>query len=186
MEFASGIPGTLGGGITMNAGAYGGEMKDIVRSVRLFDIKKGEAIEVSGEEMHFAYRTSLVKEGSYAVLGATLQLKRGDAKQILLRMEELKTQRTQKQPLEYPSAGSTFKRPEGYFAGKLIDDAGLRGFQKGGAMVSKKHAGFVINTGNATAEDIIVLIREVRNRVHAQSGVWLEPEVCMLGEGLTL
>lgn len=186
MEFASGIPGTLGGGITMNAGAYGGEMKDIVKSVRLFDISKGEMIERSGEEMQFSYRHSLVKEGSYAVLGATLQLAKGDREEILSRMEELKLQRTQKQPLEYPSAGSTFKRPEGYFAGKLIDDAGLRGFRAGGAMVSEKHAGFVINTGDATAEDIITLIREVRNRVHEESGVWLEPEVCMLGEGLEL
>ena len=170
----------------MNAGAYGGEMKDIVQSVRLFDLKKGEITEYPAEEMHFSYRSSVVKEGGYVVFGATLRLRQGDPAQILARMEELKEKRMQKQPLEYPSAGSTFKRPEGYFAGKLIEDAGLMGFRIGGAMVSKKHAGFVINTGDATAEDIITLIREIRKRVHEQSGVWLEPEVCMLGEGLTL
>ena len=186
MEFASGIPGTLGGAVTMNAGAYGGEMKDIVQSVRLFDLKKGEIAECPAEEMHFSYRSSLVKEGGYVVFGATLRLHQGDPEQITARMEELKEKRMQKQPLEYPSAGSTFKRPEGHFAGKLIEDAGLKGFQIGGAMVSGKHAGFVINTGDATAEDIITLIREIRKRVHEHSGVWLEPEVCMLGEGLTL
>ncbi len=186
MEFASGIPGTLGGGITMNAGAYGGELKDIVKSVRLFDYSTKEVEEKSGEEMDFSYRHSIVRQGGYAVLGATLKLEKGDKTLIGDRMEELRQLRTQKQPLEYASAGSTFKRPEGAFAGKLIEEAGLKGFRIGGAMVSEKHAGFVINTGDATAEDIITLIREIRKRVHADSGFWLEPEICMLGEGLAL
>ncbi len=186
MEFASGIPGTLGGGITMNAGAYGGELKDIVKSVRLFDYSTKEVVEKSSEEMDFSYRHSIVRQGGYAVLGATLKLEKGDKTLIGDRMEELRQLRTQKQPLEYASAGSTFKRPEGAFAGKLIEEAGLKGFRIGGAMVSEKHAGFVINTGDATAEDIITLIREIRKRVHAASGFWLEPEICMLGEGLAL
>ncbi|MBO4902933.1 MAG: UDP-N-acetylmuramate dehydrogenase [Lachnospiraceae bacterium] len=186
MEFASGIPGTLGGGVTMNAGAYGGEMKDIVESVRLFDCENGKIQTVVNTDMHFAYRHSLVKEGKYVVLSAVLKLHPDEPSAIRARMDELKEKRVSKQPLEYPSAGSTFKRPEGYFAGKLIEDAGLRGFSIGDAMVSEKHAGFVINKGNATAEEIIRLIRHIREEVHAMSGVWLEPEVCMLGEGLDL
>ncbi len=186
MEFASGIPGTLGGAVTMNAGAYGGEMKDIVRSVRAFDLVRKEVVEIPGEQMHFSYRSSLIRQGGLVVLGATLKLAKGDPAAIRARVEELKCARIEKQPLEYPSAGSTFKRPEGYFAGKLIDDAGLRGYRVGGAQVSMKHAGFVINTGDATANDIITLIRDVREKVYTMSGVMLEPEVCMLGEGLDL
>ncbi len=186
MEFASGIPGTLGGAVAMNAGAYGGEMKDIVRAVRVFDPDRKECLELDGEDMCFSYRNSRIRSCGYVALSATLQLKTGEKAAILSRMEELKEARTQKQPLEYPSAGSTFKRPEGYFAGKLIEDAGLKGYRVGGAQVSEKHAGFVINTGNATAEDIITLIRDVREKVMEQSGVLLEPEVCMLGEGLEL
>lgn len=186
LEFASGIPGTVGGAVTMNAGAYGSEIKDVVTSVRLFDAKKKEIVEIPGEDMHFSYRHSLVKEGMYTVLGATFRLHGDDPEEILKRMEELREKRTSKQPLEYPSAGSTFKRPEGSFAGKLIEEAGLKGYRVGGAMVSEKHAGFVINEDHATAQDIITLIRKIREQVYERSGILLEPEVCMLGEDLTL
>ncbi len=186
MEFASGIPGTLGGAVTMNAGAYGGEMKDIISTVRLFDPKTGSVREVPGEQMHFSYRSSIVEQENAVVLGATLLLKKGDRSAIRERMEELKEQRITKQPLEYASAGSTFKRPEGAFAGRLIEEAGMKGYRVGNAMVSDKHAGFVINTGEATAEEIITVIRDVRKRVFEHSGILLEPEVRMLGEGLAL
>ncbi len=180
-EFAAGIPGSLGGAIVMNAGAYGGEMKQVVECVRLMDAE-GHIVEKSGEEMHFGYRHSLVKEVPYIVLGATIRLENGSQSQIKEQMEQLAAQRREKQPLEYPSAGSTFKRPEGYFAGKLIQDAGLRGFQIGGAQVSEKHCGFVINKEQATAADIYQLIQEVRARVSAEFGVTLETEVICLGE----
>lgn len=180
-EFAAGIPGSLGGAIVMNAGAYGGEMKQVLESVRLMD-EDGQIIEKSCEEMHFGYRHSLIKEVPYIVLGATIRLENGSQSQIKEQMEQLAAQRREKQPLEYPSAGSTFKRPEGYFAGKLIQDAGLRGFQVGGAQVSEKHCGFVINKEQATATDIYRLIQEVRTRVAAEFGVTLETEVICLGE----
>ncbi len=186
MEFASGIPGTLGGAIAMNAGAYGGEMKDIVESARIFNPETKQCEEIAGKDLCFSYRNSLIRQKRYVVLSATLKLAKGDPVSIRSRMAELKEARTQKQPLEFPSAGSTFKRPEGYFAGKLIDDAGLRGYRVGDAQVSEKHAGFVINTGRATAEDVITLIRNVRKEVYEKSGILLEPEVCMLGEGLEL
>ncbi len=186
LEFASGIPGTLGGAVVMNAGAYGGEMKQVITSVRLFSLDTGEIIEKEEKNMEFGYRTSIVKTQPYYVLEASLKLLPGSQEQIKSRMEELKKQRVEKQPLEFPSAGSTFKRPEGYFAGKLIQDAGLKGYCVGGAMVSEKHSGFVINTGNATAKDICELIRNVRKRVFDQFGVMLEPEVCMLGEGMSV
>ncbi|MBR6451541.1 MAG: UDP-N-acetylmuramate dehydrogenase [Lachnospiraceae bacterium] len=186
MEFASGIPGTLGGGIVMNAGAYGGEMKDIVETVTVYEKKSGSVRTIRGEDMDFSYRNSLVKQTGDVVLSAVLRLQEGDVRLIRERMDELKEQRVAKQPLEYASAGSTFKRPEGHFAGALIQDAGLKGFRVGGAQVSEKHAGFVINTGDATAEDIITLIREVRKRVYERSGVLLEPEVCMIGEDMTV
>ncbi len=185
-EFASGIPGTLGGGITMNAGAYGGEMKDVIQSVRLYDFAAGVIVEKSAEEMNYGYRNSLVKQGDFAVLSAVLRLENGDAEAIRARMEELKERRLAKQPLDFPSAGSTFKRPAGYFAGKLIQDAGLQGFRVGGAQISEKHSGFVINLGDATAEDVLALIREVRSRVAERFSVDLEPEVCMLGEDMKL
>ncbi len=186
MEFASGIPGTLGGGIVMNAGAYGGEMKDIVETVTIYEKKSRSVKTLNGPDMHFSYRSSHVKQTGDTVLSATLKLTAGDSALIRERMDELKEQRVAKQPLEYPSAGSTFKRPEGHFAGALIQEAGLKGFRIGGAQVSEKHAGFVINTGDATAEDIMTLIREVRKRVYEHSGVTLEPEVCMIGEDMTL
>ena len=181
MEFASGIPGTIGGAVFMNAGAYGGEMKDIIKEVKVLD-DQGEIRVLSNEEMKLGYRTSIVKEKGYTVLSAVLQLKKGDASVIRETMEDLKNRRTSKQPLDMPSAGSTFKRPEGYFAGKLIMDSGLRGFSMGGAQVSEKHCGFVVNKGGATAEDVTALIREVQRRVKETFGVELETEVRFLGE----
>lgn len=180
-EFASGIPGTLGGAVMMNAGAYGGEMKDIVESVQLMD-RNGNLIEKSGEEMDFSYRHSIVENGEYIVIGATLKLELGDQDAIAARMEELAVARKTKQPLEFPSAGSTFKRPEGYFAGKLIMDAGLRGYQVGGAQISEKHCGFVINKGGATAQDVLQLVEDVKQKVYEEFQVKLEPEVKMVGE----
>lgn len=183
IEFAAGIPGTLGGGIVMNAGAYGGELKDVVTEVQLMDYN-GDLHKKSGEEMQFAYRHSLVQDQPMIVLGATLELKEGDRAEIGKRMEELSIARRTKQPLEYPSAGSTFKRPEGYFAGKLIMDAGLRGYQVGGAQVSEKHCGFVVNRGNATASDVLALMEDVSEKVQEKFQVKLEPEVRVVGEPL--
>jgi len=180
LEFASGIPGTVGGGIVMNAGAYGGEMKDVVSQVKVL-LSDGQIQEYTGEEMHFGYRRSRVTEEKGIVLEAVLQLCKGDKMQIRARMDELKEKRMDRQPLEYASAGSTFKRPEGFFAGKLIEEAGLRGFCVGDAEVSKKHCGFLINKGNASATQIAELIQEVQIRVYQNSGVWLEPEVKFLG-----
>ena len=180
LEFASGIPGTVGGAVVMNAGAYGGEMKDVVESVTVLD-EEGAVRKLAREELQMGYRTSLVKKKGYTVLEAVLKLNDGDPAAISARMEELKEQRVSKQPLEYPSAGSTFKRPEGYFAGKLIMDSGLRGFRVGGAQISEKHCGFVINTGDATAEDVVRLIRQVQDIVHEKFHVKLEPEVRFLG-----
>lgn len=181
LEFASGIPGTIGGAVVMNAGAYGGEMKDIVRKVTVLD-QDGEVRTLTCGEMQFGYRTSLAKKKGYIVLGAELTLKQGEKEKIREEMQALKAKRIEKQPLEFPSAGSTFKRPEGYFAGKLIMDAGLRGAAVGGAQVSEKHCGFVVNTGNATAADVRELMRQVQGKVQEQFGVYLEPEVRFLGE----
>ena len=181
LEFASGIPGTIGGAVVMNAGAYGGEMKDIVRKVTVLD-QDGEVRTLTCGEMQFGYRTSLAKKKGYIVLGAELTLKQGEKEKIREEMQTLKAKRIEKQPLEFPSAGSTFKRPEGYFAGKLIMDAGLRGAAVGGAQVSEKHCGFVVNTGNATAADVHELMRQVQGKVQEQFGVHLEPEVRFLGE----
>lgn len=175
-EFASGIPGTIGGACVMNAGAYGGEMKDVLESVTVLT-GEGKIIELGRNELELGYRTSVIAKKGYIVLGAVLKLERGDGEKIKTYMDELKEKRVTKQPLEYPSAGSTFKRPEGYFAGKLIEDAGLRGFQVGGAQVSEKHCGFVINRNHATAADIMELMRQVQIRVKENSGVDLEPEV---------
>lgn len=180
MEFASGIPGSLGGAVVMNAGAYGGEMKDIITSVTMFDCMTGDTVILSTDEMRFGYRTSIAKEHSYVVLEAQLELARGDRSEIKLRMEDLAQRRKDRQPLEFPSAGSTFKRPEGHFAGKLIEDAGLGGYSVGGAQVSEKHCGFVINKGGARADDIIELINYVREKVYNTSGIMLEPEVVIL------
>lgn len=181
MEFAAGIPGTLGGAVVMNAGAYGGEMKDIIRRVTVVDAQ-GECKDLSVEELELGYRTSCIVQNGYIVTEVELQLEKGERAAIAERMKELSRMRVEKQPLEYPSAGSTFKRPEGYFAGKLIMDAGLRGYQVGGAQVSEKHCGFVINRGNATAADICRLMQDVTDRVREQFGVTLEPEVKMIGE----
>lgn len=181
IEFASGIPGTVGGAVVMNAGAYGGEMQDIVRQVTVLD-QEGVVRTLTGEEMQFGYRTSLAKKKGYIVLEAILELKPGEKEQIREKMQTLKAKRIEKQPLEYPSAGSTFKRPEGYFAGKLIMDAGLRGARVGDAQVSEKHCGFVVNTGHATAADVRELMRQIQEKVQEQFGVRLEPEVRFLGE----
>ncbi len=181
LEFASGIPGTIGGAMVMNAGAYGGEMKDVVTEVTVLT-KDGEVKQLTGEEMNFRYRGSVVEDEGYIVLEAVMELKEGNPEEIQTRMDELSLQRRTKQPIEFPSAGSTFKRPEGYFAGKLIMDAGLRGYSKGGAQVSEKHCGFVINTGNATAADVMRLMKDVSEKVQEQFGVALEPEVKRIGE----
>ena len=180
-EFASGIPGTVGGAAVMNAGAYGGEMKQVLTEVTVLT-REGELRRIPSEELKLGYRYSVIPEKGWIVLEAKLKLHRGDYDMIRARMDELKEKRVEKQPLELPSAGSTFKRPEGYFAGKLIMDAGLRGFSVGGAQVSEKHCGFVVNTGEATAKDVRDLIREVSRQVKTKFGVELEPEVKMLGE----
>ena len=180
-EFAAGIPGTLGGAVVMNAGAYGGEMKDVITSVLVLDAD-GNRKELAVEELDLGYRHSCIPENGYVVLSAKLKLERGDVSRICAKMAELREQRVTKQPLEYPSAGSTFKRPEGYFAGKLIMEAGLRGYQVGGAQVAEKHCGFVINKDNATAADILQLMQDVSAKVEKQFGVKLEPEVKMIGE----
>lgn len=181
LEFASGIPGTIGGGVVMNAGAYGGEMKQVVERVTVMD-KQGETLELLAEDMEFGYRTSVIKNRPFIVLEVCLKLCRGDKEEISLKMEELARRRREKQPLEFASAGSTFKRPDGYFAGKLIMDAGLRGYSIGGARVAEKHCGFVVNTGKATAADVAEVIQEVRDRVKDKFGVTLEPEVIFLGD----
>ena len=165
----------------MNAGAYGGEMKDVLAEALVLT-PDGEFLTLYAEDLHMGYRTSIIAEKGYIVLEAELVLEKGDKEKIRERMEELRMKRISKQPLEYPSAGSTFKRPQGYFAGKLIEDAGLRGFQVGGAQVSEKHCGFVINKEGATAADILELMRQVSGRVEEKFGVTLEPEVRKLGE----
>lgn len=164
----------------MNAGAYGGEMKDIVESVKAY--KDGEIIQISGEDMNFGYRSSRAMQEEMILLSAKLRLKPGDKAEIENTMNDLNQRRRDKQPLEYPSAGSTFKRPEGYFAGKLIMDAGLAGASFGGAMVSPKHCGFVINTGGATSTDVYALIKKVQSIVYDKFGVKLETEVKLIGE----
>lgn len=180
-EFAAGIPGTLGGAVRMNAGAYGGEMKQVVESVEVMGMD-GEILYLDNETMEFGYRTSAIKNRPYVVLSAQLKLKTGEKEKISETMRELAQKRREKQPLEFPSAGSTFKRPEGHFAGKLIQDAGLAGKSVGGAQVSEKHCGFVINRGDATAADVSQLIRETQNTVQDKFGVTLEPEVIFLGD----
>ena len=180
LEFASGIPGTVGGALVMNAGAYGGEMKDVVSRVTVLT-SEGEPREYTKEQMAFGYRRSRLTEEAGIVLETEFTLHPGRTEEIQARMEELKEKRVLKQPLEYASAGSTFKRPEGHFAGKLIEDAGLRGFRIGDAQVSEKHCGFVINRGNASASEIAEVIRQVQDRVYAHSGVRLQTEVKFLG-----
>ncbi|MBQ8625092.1 MAG: UDP-N-acetylmuramate dehydrogenase [Agathobacter sp.] len=181
LEFAAGIPGTLGGAVVMNAGAYGGEIKDVIATVRVL-APNGEVLTLTNDELDLSYRHSCIPEKEYIVLDAVLELRQGDENQIREVMDDFKNRRIEKQPLEYPSAGSTFKRPEGYFAGKLIQDAGLRGYRVGGAQVSEKHCGFVINKDNATAQDVLKLIEDVKQKVYEEFQVELEPEVKMMGE----
>ena len=181
MEFASGIPGTIGGAVVMNAGAYGGEMKDILVHVKVLN-EQGEEKKLTVEELELGYRRSCILEKHYLITEATVRLTPGHEEEIRAKMKELNEKRIEKQPLSYPSAGSTFKRPEGYFAGKLIMDAGLRGYTVGGAQVSEKHCGFIINKGGATAADIRQLMQDVAEKVYEQYGVQLEPEVKMTGD----
>ncbi len=181
LEFAHGIPGAVGGAMTMNAGAYGGEMKDVVESVKVM-YHDGTTEVIPGDQMNFRYRNSRVYDEKLVVLEATFLLQPGEQAAIQSQMDELWNRRVSKQPLEYPSAGSTFKRPVGYFAGQLIDQAGLRGLKHGGAQVSQKHCGFVINCGDATCKEVVELIRMVQEAVYEKHGVELETEVKVLGE----
>lgn len=180
-EFAAGIPGTLGGAVRMNAGAYGGEIKDVLESAVVLT-REGKVMELSVNEMEFGYRTSIIERTGWTILGGKIRLHKGKREEIKAVMDDLREKRVSKQPLEYPSAGSTFKRPKGYFAGKLIQDAGLRGLRVGGACVSEKHSGFVINIDHATADDVVSLMEQVDEKVRAQFGVGLEPEVRRIGE----
>ncbi len=180
-EFASGIPGSLGGALFMNAGAYGGEIKQVVREVKTVSFDGTAEKIFSADEMDFGYRHSILQENGYIAVEAVIELKRGDHEKIAQEMKVLSEKRNSRQPVSYPSAGSTFKRPEGHFAGKLIEDAGMKGVTVGGAQVSPLHSGFIINTGGATATDIIDLITLVQNRVYDKSGVMLEPEVRIIG-----
>ena len=180
-EYATGIPGTLGGGVTMNAGAYGGEISDSLLWAELMD-ETGAVLRLDKERLKLSYRHSVMMEQPLVVLKAAFKFTKGNASAITERVAELSRSRREKQPLEYPSAGSTFKRPEGYFAGKLIQDCGLKGFRVGDAVVSEKHSGFVINAGQATAADVMALIRHVQQAVEEKFHVRIEPEVRMLGE----
>ena len=180
-EYATGIPGTLGGGVTMNAGAYGGEISDNLLWAELMD-ETGAVLRLERDRLKLSYRHSVMMEQPLVVLRAGFSFAKGDAMAITEKVAELSRSRKEKQPLEYPSAGSTFKRPEGYFAGKLIQDCGLKGFRVGDAMVSEKHSGFVINVGHATAADVMTLIRHVQQEVDRQFCVRIEPEVRMIGE----
>lgn len=180
-EFAAGIPGSFGGAVAMNAGAYGGEIKDIVKSVRLMD-EDGNIFELENKDMNFSYRRSIVTEKGYTVISAVIELEKGEYDDIKAEMDCLREKRVTKQPLNYASAGSTFKRPEGYFAGKLIQDSGLKGLALRDAQVSEKHSGFVINRGNATAKDLLDLMYIVKATVNAKFGVMLEEEVKIVGD----
>ena len=182
-EFACGIPGTVGGAVFMNAGAYDGEISHVIESAEVIN-EDGEVIKLSKEELHLGYRSSIVMEKGYVVLCATFKLNKGTVKSIKDLVADLTNKRESKQPLEYPSAGSTFKRPVGYFAGKLIQDAGLKGYSVGGAAISEKHSGFVINKGGATSKDILDLIHHVQDEVKKQFGVDLHTEVRIIGEDL--
>ena len=184
-EFAAGIPGTIGGALVMNAGAYGGEIKDVLVSAKVLMTKgemEGEVKELSADALELSYRHSCIPEQGYIVLEAVIVLKPGEEEAIREQMADFRNRRIEKQPLEYPSAGSTFKRPEGHFAGKLIQDADLRGYTVGGAQVSEKHCGFVVNKGGATATDVCKLIADVKEKVYEQFQVEMEPEVKMIGE----
>jgi UDP-N-acetylmuramate dehydrogenase len=181
MEFASGIPGTVGGAVAMNAGAYGPEIKDIIDYADVVDLY-GNVMRLSRDELELSYRNSIVQKNDYIVLQAAFKLEPGNYEDIKNRMDELNRRRADKQPLNYPSAGSTFKRPEGYFAAKLIEDSGLKGLSCGGAMVSEKHSGFIINFDNATTKDILKLIEMVQKAVYDKFNVFIEPEIKIIGE----
>ncbi len=181
-EFANGIPGTLGGAVYMNAGAYGGQLADIVCETVCYDLDAKQVLHLDNAAQHFGYRHSVFMEKNYIILSATLQLTKDEPDAIRVRMNDYLARRREKQPLEYPSAGSVFKRPEGHFAGKLIEDAGLKGLRVGGAEVSPKHAGFIVNVGGATARDVLELIERIREKVYAMSGVTLECEIRTIGE----
>ena len=182
LEFASGIPGTIGGAIFMNAGAYGGEMKDIVRSARLMSADGSRVTELSKDELGLEYRHSIIQETGDIVLSVVLGLEPDDSDAISARIAELSARRNAKQPVQYPSAGSTFKRPVGGYAAALIESAGLKGYAIGGAKVSEKHSGFIINTGGATCKDVLELMKYVQQKVYENSGIMLEPEVRIIGE----
>lgn len=181
-EFANGIPGTLGGAVYMNAGAYGGQLADIVCETVCYDLDAKQVLHLDNAAQYFGYRHSVFMEKNYIILSATLQLTKDEPDAIRARMNDYLARRREKQPLEYPSAGSVFKRPEGHFAGKLIEDAGLKGLRVGGAEVSPKHAGFIVNVGGATARDVLELIERIREKVYAMSGVTLECEIRTIGE----
>ncbi|MCX7772716.1 MAG: UDP-N-acetylmuramate dehydrogenase, partial [Clostridia bacterium] len=180
LEFASGIPGTIGGGAVMNAGAYGGELKQVITETTSLD-PSGKLVTLRGEEHAFSYRHSRIQDEALTVLTVTMSLQPGDKQAIQAKMNDLNGRRRDKQPLNLPSAGSVFKRPEGHFAGKLIEDCGLRGYSVGGAQVSEKHCGFIVNKGNAKASDIIELINYIQKIVQDKTGVQLEPEVKIIG-----
>lgn len=181
LEFAVGIPGTIGGAVYMNAGAYDGEMAKVVTCVRVMDMQ-GKISELQASELDFAYRHTALQNSGWIVISVTVALQPGEAESIAAKMADFSQRRISKQPLELPSAGSMFKRPPGYFAGTLIDQTGLKGYTVGGAQVSTKHAGFVVNVGGATAKDVLQLINDVQSKVFAAHGVRLEPEVLVLGE----
>jgi UDP-N-acetylmuramate dehydrogenase len=183
LEFASGIPGSIGGAVYMNAGAYGGEMKDVITSVQILKAD-GQAEEISVDKLDLSYRHSALMENPGIVLSAKIQLAAGNVEEIKATIDDIRQKRIDKQPLNFPSAGSTFKRPEGYFAGKLIDDTGLRGYTVGGAQVSEKHCGFVINKSDATASDVLKLMKDVDEKVYEKFGVHLTPEVRIIGRNV--
>ena len=185
LVFASGIPGSVGGGVRMNAGAYGGELKDAVERVYAWDLQEQRLREFAGGDCGFGYRRSVFQSGRWAILGARFRLRPGAREEIAAAMRELGEKRREKQPLELPSAGSAFKRPEGYFAAALIDQAGLKGLRVGGAQVSEKHAGFIVNAGGASARDVRALMAQVQETVFARFGVRLEPEIIALEPSLS-
>ena len=180
LEFASGIPGSVGGGVLMNAGAYGGELKDVIVSVRYLDLADGTIHEIPASACDFGYRRSCFQKGGSIILSAVFRLSPGNREEIAARMKDLNQRRRDKQPLDLPSAGSAFRRPEGYFAAALIEECGLKGTSIGGAQVSEKHAGFIVNTGNATTEDLRLLLNLVRDEVYKQKHILLQPEVILV------
>ena len=184
LEFASGIPGSVGGGVLMNAGAYGGELKDVILSVRCLDVAEGTILEIPASDCDFGYRRSCFQKGGSIILSAKFRLTPGNREEIAAHMKELNQRRRDKQPLDLPSAGSAFRRPPGYFAAALIEECGLKGVSVGGAQVSEKHAGFIVNTGNATTEDLRTLLNLVRDEVYRQKHIALQPEIILVNSSL--